>query len=80
MPRAWKDEISWLPGHYDHLYNRGARRDTIFLEEQNDLFVLHRVKHYCTTLRLTMIANDFTKGAKPCQSQISSCCTLGSRS
>ena len=56
MPQARKDEISWLPGQYYHLYNRGARRVTIFREEQNYLFVLRKAKHYCHELNVTMIA------------------------
>ena len=46
----------YLPGHYYHLYNRGANRAPIFREEDNWLFVLRRVKEYCHTLSLTPIA------------------------
>lgn len=56
MPRARKNEITWLPGSYYHLYNRGARRGTIFPEEQNYLFVQRRIRQYCTGLHLTMVA------------------------
>jgi putative transposase len=56
MPHARKDEVTWLPGCYYHLYNRGARRLTIFREERNYLFVLRRIKTYCASLGLTMIA------------------------
>jgi putative transposase len=56
MPHARQDEITWLPGHYYHLYNRGARRLTIFREEKNYHFVLLRVKKYCREYDLSPIA------------------------
>ena len=56
MSKARQDEIEWLPGHYYHLYNRGARRVTIFREEQNYLFTLTRINEYCTAFSLTLIA------------------------
>lgn len=56
MPKARQEEIQWLAGHYYHLYNRGARRLTIFREEQNYRFVLTRINEYCTALALTLIA------------------------
>ncbi len=56
MPRARKDQISWVQGHYYHLYNRGARQVTIFREETNYLFVLLRMKKYMRKLQITIIA------------------------
>jgi len=56
MPTARQDEISWLPGCYYHLFNRGARRMTIFREERNYTFVLWRIRKYCTAFSLTLIA------------------------
>ena len=56
MPYARQDETTWLPGHYYHIYNRGARRLTIFREEANYLFVIGRMKKYCTRFSLTPIA------------------------
>ena len=29
MPYARKDQIVWLPNHYYHIYNRGARQVTL---------------------------------------------------
>jgi len=55
MPYARKDKITWLPGHYYHIYNRGARQVTIFREPDNYHFVLYRVKEYCQELNLSMI-------------------------
>ncbi len=46
----------FLPGHYYHLYNRGARRVSIFREPENYVFVLRKIKHYCKEFALTPIA------------------------
>jgi putative transposase len=46
----------YLLDHIYHFYNRGAHRLSIFQEEDNYLFVLHKMKHYCRTLALTPIA------------------------
>jgi putative transposase len=46
----------YLPGHFYHSYNRGAHRTSIFREEDNYLFVVGRLKHYCRDLDLTPIA------------------------
>jgi len=43
-------------GQYYHLYNRGAHRQPIFLETDNYLFVLSKIKGYITELSLTIIA------------------------
>ena len=47
---------TYLPGHYYHIYNRGAHRVTIFREEDNYLFVLRKMKGYCRELALAPIA------------------------
>lgn len=46
----------YLPGHYYHIYNRGAHRTSIFREDDNYIFVLHKIKDYCRSLALTLIA------------------------
>lgn len=46
----------FVAGHYYHLYNRGARRLSIFREEANYLFVLRKMKKYIGELDLTVIA------------------------
>ena len=56
MPKARKDEITWQPGGYYHLYNRGARRLSIFREPENYLFLLRRLKHCLPGLELSIIA------------------------
>ncbi len=43
-------------GQFYHFYNRGAHRRSIFCEEDNYIFVLRKMKHYCRKLALTLIA------------------------
>ena len=59
MPRARKDELSWVPGGYYHIYNRGARRLSIFREAENYLFLLRRLKHFLGGLELSVVAYCF---------------------
>lgn len=56
MPYARKDLIKWMPGGYYHLYNRGARRLTIFPDEASYLSVLKMIKEYCQKYHFTLIA------------------------
>ena len=56
MPRARKDDISWQPGHYYHIYNRGARRLSIFREKENYFFVLGLIRKYLSEFNLSLIA------------------------
>ena len=53
MPAKWPE---YLPGHYYHIYNRGAHRISIFREDDNYIFVLRKMKDYCRSLSLTPIA------------------------
>jgi REP element-mobilizing transposase RayT len=46
----------YLPGHYYHLYNRGASKGSIFRDEDNYVFVLRKIKHYSREYALTVIA------------------------
>ena len=55
MPQARKDAMTWFAGGYYHLFNRGARRITIFREEKNYLFVLLSIKKYLEEFDLSMI-------------------------
>jgi len=45
----------FLPGHYYHIYNRGAHGASIFREEDNYLFVLRKMKKYLREFALTII-------------------------
>ncbi|MBC7252006.1 MAG: transposase [Anaerolineae bacterium] len=56
MPYARQDLITWQPGGYYHLYNRGARGLNIFRQPENYLFALRRIKHYSRAFHLTIIA------------------------
>jgi putative transposase len=46
----------FLPGHYYHLFNRGAHRQPIFHEPSNYTFVLNKIRIYCREFSLTPIA------------------------
>ena len=46
----------YLPGHYYHIYNRGAHKASIFHEADNYLFVLRKMKQYLRELALSIIA------------------------
>jgi len=43
MPRR---EITFQPGEYYHLYNRGVNRERIFFEPENYLFFLSRLREH----------------------------------
>jgi putative transposase len=45
----------YLGGYY-HFFNRGAHRISIFFEQDNYYFVLRKMKAYCRSLGLTVIA------------------------
>jgi putative transposase len=47
---------AFVCGGFYHIYNRGAHRESIFREEDNYLFVLHKVKRYAKEFDLTPIA------------------------
>ena len=46
----------YQPGHYYHIYNRGAHRLSIFREPDNYLFVLGKMKYFAQKLAITIIA------------------------
>jgi REP element-mobilizing transposase RayT len=43
MPRR---KLTFVPGNYYHIFNRGNNRQTIFLEQKNYLFFLRCIKKY----------------------------------
>ena len=47
---------AYQPGHFYHIYNRGAHRLPIFREPENYLFVIQRLKKYSRQYNLTVIA------------------------
>ena len=47
---------SFEVGNYYHIYNRGARRVSIFREHENYIFVLKRMKKYSRELRHCFVA------------------------
>ncbi len=53
MPRR---EVQFVRHGYYHIYNRGAGRHDLFIEEDNYLYVLRRTKKYIGEFDLTIIA------------------------
>ncbi len=53
MPRR---KIQFAPGHYYHIYNRGAGRQPIFVEEKNYLYLLHLLKQVTAECHASVIA------------------------
>ena len=53
MPRRG---LTFVQGHYYHLYNRGANRQPIFVESENYLFLLRLLKAYTSRFCLSVIA------------------------
>jgi len=51
-----KRTVVFAPGHYYHLYNRGAWRESIFQEPANYLFMLSKVKKYAKEFNIAIIA------------------------
>lgn len=56
MPHARKTLLTWLPGGYYHIYNRGARQGSIFREPTNYLFVIAHMRQYARDFTLSVIA------------------------
>ena len=56
MPYARKEILTWQPGMYYHIYNRGARQLTIFREAKNYLFTISKIKEYSQANQINMIA------------------------
>ena len=53
MPRR---TIQFEEGHYYHIYNRGAGRHNLFIEEDNYLYILRQMKKYAEEFCLMIIA------------------------
>ncbi len=53
MPRR---KVQFIQGHYYHIYNRGAGRHNLFIEQENYLYILRKMKGYLTEFSLVMIA------------------------
>lgn len=51
-----KRDIEFAKGEYYHIYNRGAGRHNLFIEDDNYQYVLRQTKKYIFTLNLTVIA------------------------
>ena len=53
MPRRVVDFVN---GAYYHIYNRGAGRRSLFIDEENYRYVLELIVKYLKQLQLTMVA------------------------
>ncbi len=53
MPRR---QLQFATGCYYHLYNRGAGRQQIFLDEHDYTFVLRKLEEYAKQLHITVVA------------------------
>ena len=49
-------EVTFLPGQYYHVYNRGVNHQVIFHTDENYYFLLRRIKKYTSTNQVAMIA------------------------
>lgn len=49
-------KVKFVKGNYYHLYNRGNSRQNIFLDDQDFLDFLSRVKDFCTKYSVQVIA------------------------
>jgi putative transposase len=54
MPRS---TIQWQQGQYYHLYNRGAGRQSIFLDDENYTYLLGLLKKVAAECEITVIAH-----------------------
>lgn len=56
MPHARRDTLTWQRGMHYHIYNRGARRVTIFREQTNYLFTISKLKKYSQAQGISILA------------------------
>ncbi len=56
MPYARKNLLTWQPGMYYHIYNRGVSKSTLFREESNYLYVIRKIQKYGIANHVTVIA------------------------
>ncbi len=59
MPYARKDTLSWQPGMYYHIYNRGVSKSTLFRKPTNYLYVTAKLQRYSLENLVSVIAYCF---------------------
>lgn len=53
MPRR---KVKFAPGHYYHIYNRGAGRASIFRRPEDYLYLLRLLKEYSVEFQVAIVA------------------------
>lgn len=56
MTHMARRKVQFASGAYYHLYNRGANRTSIFLDDDDYLYVLRAMRRYCNQFSLAVIA------------------------
>ena len=49
-------KIQFRSGYYYHIYNRGVNRQAIFFNDENWGYFMRRLRHYCTSELIEIIA------------------------
>ncbi len=52
MPRR---KTQFVENHYYHVFNRGAARQSLFLDKQDYEYFLRRLKHYANVFQVSVI-------------------------
>lgn len=49
-------KVEFVQGQYYHIYNRGVGRQAVFLEDENYVFALQRIKKYANAFDIAIVA------------------------
>ena len=56
LDRRQMRKIQFRSGYYYHIYNRGVNRQAIFFNDENWGYFMRRLRHYCTSELIEIIA------------------------
>lgn len=59
MPYARRDILSWQPGMYYHIYNRGVSKSILFHKPTNFLYITTKLQAYSLENLVSVIAYGF---------------------